>query len=95
MSNDLAVGLVDAVWLAAKDGHWRTLDELLREVPFKAEEVAAAISLLAKYGFAESSAVEEETFRIIVGCPPPKEVAAVLWAAGLSAIGQVNVAEAL
>jgi hypothetical protein len=95
MSNGLALGVVDAVWLAAKDGHWRTRDELVREVRFKAEEVAAAISLLAKYGFAESSVIEEETFRMIVGCPPPREVATVLWSAGLSPSLQVNLPEGL
>jgi len=82
MSNSLALGVVDAIWLAARDGRWRTRDEFLREIRFKAEEVDAAVGLLVKYGFAESSPIGEERFRMVVGCPSPREVATVLSFAG-------------
>ena len=65
------VGVADAVWLAGCDGQWRTATSLAEEVPFRPDEVEAALNLLVRYGFAESCVVGEKWFRIIQDAPSP------------------------
>jgi hypothetical protein len=49
-----------------------------REVPFKSEEVVAALDLLVRHGFAESCVLREKWFRVIVDSPSPMEAAEML-----------------
>lgn len=79
------VGVVDVVWSAGCDGQWRTVAHIAGEVPFKSEEVEAALDLLVRYGFAESCVLGEKWFRVIVDSPSPMEAAEVLQLVGLPA----------
>jgi len=71
-------GVVDRVWQAAADGCWLSRRGLVQRTRFEGEEVMAALCFLVKYGFAESSIVREERFRMIMDGPSPSETAKIL-----------------
>ena len=71
-------GAVDAVWIAGGDGQWRTAASITEDVPFKSDEVQAALDFLVRYGFAESCVVGERWFRMIADTPSPVEAVCAL-----------------
>ena len=72
--------VVDWVWLAAADGRWRSLRDLVSKTRFREEEIAAALRFLVRYGFAESSPAELERFKMVTHGPSPFEAANLLRA---------------
>ena len=70
--------VIDRVWLVAGDGRWYSRAGLIERTRFEAEEVAAALHFLVRYGFAESSTAGEERFRMITDGPSPMEAANLL-----------------
>jgi len=79
---DPRADVVDRVWLAAADGRWHSQRGLVQQTRFEGEEVTAALHFLVKYGFAESSVLGRESYRMITDGPSPAEAAKVLWAFG-------------
>lgn len=65
-------GLVDLVWVAARDARWHTAEEIARRIQSPVEKVASVLSFLEKYGFARSSATPETRFRVDPGTPSPR-----------------------
>jgi hypothetical protein len=70
--------VIDRVWSVASDGQWHSRRTLVSQIAFAASEITAAVSFLVKYGFAESSGVGEERFKIFTTGPSPKEAASLL-----------------
>jgi len=67
--------LVDAIWAAACDARWHTLEEMAKRVHSPDEEIALAVNFLERYGFARSSLTDKGRFRINPGAPSPMETA--------------------
>jgi hypothetical protein len=72
--------LVDLVWLAARDGRWHTIEDLVEYVPLRAANLVEAVSFLVKYQFAEWSSANGGRFRMVTSSPSPLEVADSLQA---------------
>jgi hypothetical protein len=72
--------VIDTVWATAADGNWRLRRTLVDKLSFQPEEIQAALDFLLKYGFAQSSKLGEEAFRMIKEGPSPMEAAKVLRA---------------
>jgi len=79
MMNDASrAGVVDAVWMAGRDGQWWTAASIAEEVPFRSDEIQAALDFLVRYGFAESCVVGDKWFRMIPDTPSPIEAVCAL-----------------
>ena len=72
--------VIDKVWSIASDGQWVSIDVLMKRARCRADDVAAALHFLIKYGFAESSTVGEESVRMITEGPSPMEAVNLLRA---------------
>jgi DNA-binding IclR family transcriptional regulator len=72
--------VVNAVWLAARDGRWCSLRALAQKTRIKEEEITAALRFLVRYGFAETLGESAVRFRMVRHGPSPFEAANLLRA---------------
>jgi hypothetical protein len=65
--------VIEMVWSAAADARWHSRRNILKDMPFRAAEVYAALDFLVRYGFAELSAPRNDHIRMIMNGPSPME----------------------
>jgi hypothetical protein len=78
MAPSTLADVIDTVWATAADGNWHLRRTLVDKLSFRPEEIQAALDFLQKYGFAQSSTIGEEAFRMIKEGPSPMEATKIL-----------------
>ena len=73
---------IEVVWESVSDGGWHTLGELAMRLRIGTTTIATALDFLVKYGFAESTDLDQENFRLSCLGPSPKVTARILHCVG-------------
>jgi len=64
VANRPRINPVDLVWESVSDGAWHTLNELTTRLGLGTAAIASALSFLERYGFAESTEFDDESYRV-------------------------------